>query len=260
MAEPLNEKALDLARVETKKVQWDDHLIGQLSENTARWIAMKNTSDSKQKRKLIELVEEKYGRYTHREVKDLEIYEYALTDYERRKIAEEKQRHQEEKDLKEGRIQVKDKKEEKRVPVYRLPCGQKRMAIYEAQLPDQSANTTARAISFEPVNVDNPASYVEQMSKKRVSRKTLLDTREEYAEDMVASGGQLKHRFIKDNDVKIVTGEGKTFAKNLQQVFPPEFTAWISGVGLEREDQPQRPVKGKKRWTDLPKKIDGVSI
>lgn len=40
----LNENALELAKVDTK-LKWDDHLIGQLSENTARWIAMKNTSD-----------------------------------------------------------------------------------------------------------------------------------------------------------------------------------------------------------------------
>lgn len=40
----LNENALELAKVDSK-LNWDDHLIGQLSENTARWIAMKNTSD-----------------------------------------------------------------------------------------------------------------------------------------------------------------------------------------------------------------------
>ena len=46
LKESLNENALDLQLVEQPKLKWDDHLLGQLSENTARWIAMKNTSDS----------------------------------------------------------------------------------------------------------------------------------------------------------------------------------------------------------------------
>lgn len=43
----LNENSLELQHVEKVRVKWDDHLIDQLSENTARWIAMKNTSDCK---------------------------------------------------------------------------------------------------------------------------------------------------------------------------------------------------------------------
>lgn len=122
-----------------------------------------------------------------------------------------------------------DQKEEKKIPVYRLPAGLKRQAIYEANQPDESANRTAKAISFEPTYMDSPASYGERMTKKKVTAKTLLSTREEYTSDMIASGGNHRHKFIADNDAKIVTEEGKTFAKNLQQVFPPEFTAWISG-------------------------------
>ncbi len=69
----LNENALELQSVERTVVKWDDHLIDQLSENTARWIAVKNTADSRQKKKLVELVEEKFGKYTHRDVKDLDL-------------------------------------------------------------------------------------------------------------------------------------------------------------------------------------------
>lgn len=46
LKQSLNENALDLQLVEQPKQKWDDHLLSQLSENTARWIAMKNTSDS----------------------------------------------------------------------------------------------------------------------------------------------------------------------------------------------------------------------
>lgn len=49
----LNENALELAKVDTK-LNWDDHLIGQLSENTARWIAMKSTSDGECRTRRIE--------------------------------------------------------------------------------------------------------------------------------------------------------------------------------------------------------------
>jgi hypothetical protein len=131
-----------------------------------------------------------------------------------------------------GKIQITDQKEERKIPVYRLPAGLKRQAIYEANLPDENANATAKAVTFESTNIDSPASYSERMVKKQVTTKTLLTTHEEYSSDMIAAGGTLKHKFFADNDAKIVTGEGKTFAKNLQQVFPPEFTAWISGKFL----------------------------
>lgn len=131
--------------------------------------------------------------------------------------------------MKRGKIRATELKEETKIPVYRRPAGLKRQAIYEANQPDESANYTAKAITFEPTNMDSPASYGERMADKKVTAKTLLDTREQYTSDMIAAGGNLKHKFIADNDAKIVTEEGKTFAKNLQQVFPPEFTAWISG-------------------------------
>ncbi len=68
-----DKNALNLKDINKSLVKWDDYLIDQLSENTARWIAVKSTSDSKQKKKLVEFVEEKYGKYTHRDVKDLDL-------------------------------------------------------------------------------------------------------------------------------------------------------------------------------------------
>ena len=82
------------------EIDWDDYLIDSLSENTARWIVMKRVTDTKQKQKLQTLVENKFGRYT-RNVKDLELVEDYLTEFEKRKIQEEKERLRARKALKE---------------------------------------------------------------------------------------------------------------------------------------------------------------
>lgn len=75
---------------------WDDLLIDSLSENTARWIVMKQVSDPKRKKKLQTLVESKYGRYT-RNIDELELGEDSYTEFEKRKIQEEKERLRQEK-------------------------------------------------------------------------------------------------------------------------------------------------------------------
>lgn len=74
---------------------WDDYLIDSLSENTARWIVMKQVSDPKRKQKLQALVEDKFGRYI-RDIDELELGE-EYTELEKRKILEEKERIRQEK-------------------------------------------------------------------------------------------------------------------------------------------------------------------
>lgn len=60
----------------------------------------------------------------------------------------------------------------------------------------------------------------------------MLIPENEYERDMIVAGGRLKHEYTHNLDEKIVLSDGKTFAKNVQQVFPAEFTAWISSKKL----------------------------
>ncbi len=95
------------------------------------------------------------------------------------------------------------------------------------------------------------------LAKKIVTSKTLLTSRSDYEKEIIAAGGRLKHNYTANNHKTIELTDGKTFTKNVQEVFPAEFTAWISGVDLAAE---ARPVKGKKRWTDYPTLTDDARL
>ncbi|RNA40140.1 hypothetical protein BpHYR1_000484 [Brachionus plicatilis] len=82
--------------VHVENYDWDDFMIDSLSENTARWIVMKQVSDSKRKQKLQALVESKFGRYM-RNIDELELGEDSYTEFEKRKMLEEKERVRQEK-------------------------------------------------------------------------------------------------------------------------------------------------------------------
>lgn len=75
---------------------WDNYLVDSLSENTARWIVMKQVSDPKRKKKLQAFVESKFGRYV-RDIDELELGEDSYTEFEKKKILEEKERINQEK-------------------------------------------------------------------------------------------------------------------------------------------------------------------
>jgi hypothetical protein len=67
-----NNKGKDELNTTLNETSWDEHLMNSLSENTARWIVMKNTNDIKRKHKLLKTVEDKHGRYM-RNIQDLEL-------------------------------------------------------------------------------------------------------------------------------------------------------------------------------------------
>ena len=60
----------DMKQLERR--DWDDELIDQLSENTARWLVMRKVDNVEQQQRLNELVNDKFGRYT-RNIKYLEL-------------------------------------------------------------------------------------------------------------------------------------------------------------------------------------------
>ncbi len=183
-----------------------------------------------------------------------------MTDYEKKKIEEEKHRLRLEKEQKTIDLFIEEVPKE--IPIYRMQSNQKRDAIYEMQLPDPAFKKKADTLKFASTKIRNPISYEKKMLAKNLTSKTLLTCKSEYEKDMTSSGGCLKHEYTHNSDKKIELLNDKTYIKNLQPVFPAEFTAWISGIELLPEETPQtiRPVKGKKRWSDYPTLIDDAKI
>jgi hypothetical protein len=66
------------------------------------------------------------------------------------------------------------------------------------------------------------------MKSKKVTSNTIFISNNDYEKELIASGGHLKHEFTHDTS-KIVLPDGLMFEKNFKQVFPVEFTEWISG-------------------------------
>jgi hypothetical protein len=95
------------------------------------------------------------------------------------------------------------------------------------------------------------------MHDKNVSDKTLYKTDNAYQIEMI--NNQAKHVLSADDDL-IKLDNGKSFQKSLQEVYPADFTAWVSGIELKPKDKPEmkKPVRGKKKWRHLPSLIDTV--
>jgi hypothetical protein len=55
---------------------------------------------------------------------------------------------------------------------------------------------------------------------------------------------------------------GLAFKKDIMSTYPAQFTEWVANVDLTPADKPQmkKPIKGKKRWKNLPQLIVIVII
>jgi hypothetical protein len=119
------------------------------------------------------------------------------------------------------------------------------------------------------------------MQSKHVTDMTLFKSDNEYHLEMVS--GNTKHVISQDENL-IQLDNGKSFVKTVQNVFPSEFTDWVSGnfgcfffnlfliffmiycviigIDLEPNDKPEMkiPVRGKKKWKKLPQLIDDVIL
>ncbi|CAF0950950.1 unnamed protein product [Brachionus calyciflorus] len=247
------------------KYDWDEYLIDSLSEHTARWIVYKKVTNPKQKQKLLNLIESKYGRYT-RNPDEIELVEDSLSEFEKQKIKEEKDRLKAEKMLKENPSQTSidleksnDRNEEK-IPLYRLPHGLKQIELEKTKRPDPNYNTTAKNLDIEPSRVLSPKNYVKRMEDKNVTEKSLMKIEDSYTNEMLA--GNDKQIFTKDKE-KIYLENGKTFTKSYQTVYPEEFTVWLNGAELEtkvNEEKNKKPTKGLKKWKKYPELIDNYKM
>jgi hypothetical protein len=97
------------------------------------------------------------------------------------------------------------------------------------------------------------------MHEKKVSDNTLYKTENAYQIEMI--NNQTKHVPTGDDNL-IKLDNGKSFQKSLQEVYPADFTAWVSGIELKPKDKPEmkKPVRGKKKWKRLPSLIDTVRL
>lgn len=64
------------------------------------------------------------------------------------------------------------------------------------------------------------------------------------------------------NEGQIILENGPAFKKDLEPVYPIQFTKWVADIDLSPVDKPQlkRPTKGKRRWKTLPELIVTVNI
>jgi hypothetical protein len=181
----------------------------------------------------------------------------SLTDFEKQKIIQEKLRI---KNLNQITINVHDNNDNEHIktPLYRLTREMKHEALNKMRQPDPKSNRTANNLIIETSQIITPLKYNEKMLKRNVTSKTLLINTDQTGGDEDRYEEEIKnniqHQYLPESELKIQTKDGKLFEKNVEPIYPMEFTKWVKGIDLKPSNnlKKHKPIRGKRRWTKLP--------
>ncbi|CAK8683418.1 unnamed protein product [Clavelina lepadiformis] len=243
--------------------QWDEHVLNQLSKDTARWIVFDNIDSGSQKDRLDQLIRKKFGgKISNTNLVREDVEDRDLKALERKKLEKKKKLLQEKKLAEKQRhvatIQNDSILQQTFAQYYKLPRFLKQERSKVVTVIDD-VNQTAQNLQVKHVELPPPPKMEDFFNP--AAGKFINATDNAFEQQLYTN--QAKPVFQHNGDKsRIIMDDLSEYQSKLQTMYPPVHKQWSSSG--KKKNKPTQIRKGKitrglQRWKELPNPADFAS-